>query len=87
MYGAVTLLKNLRLLKKGFLIKFLEGIPMKWIIIVLFTILYLLITFFGLGPVFIADGAMQERVITLAVVVFLYVLLTIVFRAVLKKFK
>ncbi|MFZ3589486.1 DUF6954 family protein [Bacillus sp. DJP31] len=57
---------------------------MKWFMIGFFSILYLLITFFGLGPVLMADGSMQERVITLAVVVLLYVVLSIVFRSLLK---
>jgi hypothetical protein len=60
---------------------------MKWVITGLFFIVYLLITFFGMGPVLLADGQMQERVITLAVVLLLYVGITIIFKIVLKKLK
>ncbi|MBM7659584.1 cbb3-type cytochrome oxidase subunit 3 [Bacillus mesophilus] len=60
---------------------------MKWVIILTFTIIYLLITFFGLGPVLLADGSIQERVITLAVVLLLYVIITIIYRSLLKKIK
>ena len=43
-------------------------------------ILFLLITFFGLGPVLLADGQPGERVLTLIVVLILYVVLYIIFR-------
>ncbi|KNY29818.1 DUF6954 family protein [Pseudobacteroides cellulosolvens] len=33
---------------------------------------FLLVTFFGLGPVMFADGSMSERMTTLAVVVLTY---------------
>lgn len=34
-----------------------------------------LVTFFGLGPVLMADGGMGERMLTLLVVILLYLLL------------
>lgn len=57
----------------------------KSIIILIFTLLYLLVTFFGLGPVLMADGSMQERIVTLIVVIFIYVLLTFAFKWILKR--
>ena len=58
---------------------------MKWLIYAIFIIIYLLVTFFGLGPVLFADGTTTERVITFLIVVAIYVLLTIVFRFVVKR--
>jgi hypothetical protein len=36
---------------------------------------FIVITFFGLGPVILADGSMSERMLTLLVVILLYLLL------------
>lgn len=58
---------------------------MKWLIYTTFIILYLLVTFFGLGPVLFADGSNLERIITLAIVVVIYLLLTILLRFIIKK--
>ena len=44
---------------------------MRTLIIVLSTVLLLLLTFFGIGPVIFADGSMQERIITAVIVVVL----------------
>lgn len=44
---------------------------MRLLIIVISTVLFLLLTFFGFGPVLFADGSMQERIITAAIVVIL----------------
>jgi hypothetical protein len=49
---------------------------MKWFINLIFIILYLGVTFFGLGPVLLADGPRQERVMTFLVVVVIYLILT-----------
>lgn len=38
-------------------------------------ILLLLVTFFGMGPVLLADGTDSERIYTAVVVVFIYLLL------------
>lgn len=54
------------------------------IIIFIFICLYLLVGFFGIGPVMFADGPMQERLITLAVVILIFILLTYVFIKLLK---
>ncbi|NMB96463.1 MAG: hypothetical protein GYA02_07620 [Clostridiaceae bacterium] len=58
---------------------------MKWLIYAFFVIIYLLVAFFGLGPVLLADGTTTERVITFLFVVAIYILLTFVFRFVVKK--
>ncbi len=52
---------------------------MKWLVNLLFIVLYLAVTFFGLGPVLMADGSTQERMLTLAVVILIYVVLTVLF--------
>jgi hypothetical protein len=49
---------------------------MKWFIYFIFIILYVGVTFFGLGPVLLADGSMQERLMTWLVVIVIYVILT-----------
>ena len=41
---------------------------------------FVLVTFFGLGPVMFADGGIGERIATLAVVIVLYAVLTILFK-------
>ncbi|MDF2530595.1 MAG: hypothetical protein K0R80_1940 [Clostridia bacterium] len=46
------------------------------LIVLVFICLYLVVGFFGLGPVIFADGSMQERLITLAVVLFIFIVLT-----------
>ena len=51
----------------------------KKIIYILLTILLLLLTFFGLGPVLFADGTTTERMYTLLVVIFLYLLIATTF--------
>ncbi len=49
---------------------------MKRVLYLIFILLYLAVTLFGLGPVLLADGTMQERMMTLAVVLLLYVIIT-----------
>ncbi|WP_373864175.1 DUF6954 family protein [Paenibacillus glycanilyticus] len=39
---------------------------------VVLLIIFLLVTFFGLGPVLFADGSMKERMITLGIVILIY---------------
>lgn len=60
---------------------------MVWFIYILFAVLYLLITFFGLGPVLFADGSNAERIVTLVVVVLIYVAITILLRLALRRFR
>ncbi|QSF46758.1 MULTISPECIES: DUF6954 family protein [Paenibacillus] len=60
---------------------------MKWILYILFALLYLIVTFFGLGPVLFADGSTAERMVTLVVVLLVYVLITLWLRSVLKRLR
>jgi membrane protein implicated in regulation of membrane protease activity len=46
------------------------------LIVILFALLFSLVTFFGLGPILIAQGTLQERWMTSLVVLLLYVVLT-----------
>ncbi|MBB6215546.1 protein-S-isoprenylcysteine O-methyltransferase Ste14 [Anaerosolibacter carboniphilus] len=46
----------------------------------IFVVLFLLLTFFGMGPVLMADGSMNERIITLIFVLLGYMILGGVFR-------
>lgn len=57
---------------------------MRAIVYLVFVILYAALTFFGLGPVLLADGTNRERIATLAVVLLLYAALTVLFRYVLR---
>jgi uncharacterized membrane protein len=56
----------------------------KWWLVV-FVPIYLLLTFFGLGPVLFADGSNSERLATFLVVVGLYILVTCILWYLLKK--
>ncbi|MFE8699542.1 DUF6954 family protein [Cytobacillus sp. FJAT-54145] len=60
---------------------------MRWVANVVFICLYLLITFFGLGPVLLADGVLSERILTAAVVLFMYVVITYLYVMLLRKLK
>jgi len=44
-----------------------------------FIILFALVTFFGLGPVLLADGSAKERMTVLTVVLIIYIILGISF--------
>lgn len=52
---------------------------MKWLIYAIFIVLYLGVTFLGLGPVLYADGFIQERMLTLGIVLLIYVSLKVLF--------
>ncbi|WP_434735220.1 DUF6954 family protein [Clostridium sp.] len=43
--------------------------------------------FFGIGPVILADGSFKERTITFIVVLIIFVLLTIVFKFLIKRIR
>jgi small-conductance mechanosensitive channel len=58
---------------------------MKLLIYIVFIILFILVTFFGLGPVLMADGSAGERVATLMVVIVLYVILALLLRFFIKR--
>ncbi|WP_066067128.1 DUF6954 family protein [Neobacillus soli] len=53
---------------------------MRYVLHVVFIILIGLVTFFGLGPVLFADGVLQERLLTAAAVLFIYIVLVIFYR-------
>ena len=57
----------------------------KIIIIFIFVCLYLVVGFFGLGPVMFADGSMQERLLTLTIVLLIFVVITYIFIKLLRK--
>ncbi|WP_373312783.1 DUF6954 family protein [Paenibacillus glycanilyticus] len=44
----------------------------KILLSVVLLVVFLLVTFFGLGPVLFADGSMKERMITLGIVILIY---------------
>lgn len=46
---------------------------------------FILVTFFGLGPVIMADGGRVERIGTLTIVIGLYAVLAVLFRYIRKK--
>jgi TM2 domain-containing membrane protein YozV len=48
---------------------------MKILFYIIILAAFLLVTFFGLGPVMLADGSRGERLVTLLVVVLIYLLL------------
>lgn len=54
-------------------------IKIKWIWYVVLSVIFLLVTFFGIGPILFADGSMGEIMITLGVVILVYVILGVVF--------
>ena len=58
---------------------------MRTIIYIIVTILAALLTFFGIGPVLFADGSMNERLITLAIVLVGYAVLAAIVLWVKKK--
>ncbi len=59
---------------------------MKTVYYISITVAFLLVTFFGLGPVILADGTLGERLLTLVVVIIIYLLLGwITYRLIKKK--
>lgn len=58
---------------------------MKIMVNIIFIALFLLVTFFGIGPVLMADGVMSERIITLLIVLLIYGVLIWLYRRILKK--
>lgn len=59
----------------------------KWIGNIVFAVLFALVTFFGIGPVLMADGTFQERALTLLIVIIIYILLIIGLRYWIRKNK
>jgi hypothetical protein len=60
---------------------------MRLAVYIIFVILFILVTFFGLGPVLMADGSAGERAATLAVVIMIYLLLALLLRFLIKRMK
>lgn len=60
---------------------------MKILLYSILAVVFLLITFFGIGPVLLADGPTSERIITLIIVLLLYVLLGWIFIKIKKKYR
>lgn len=53
---------------------------MKLLVTVIFVLVFLTVTFFGIGPVLFADGPTSERLGTLGVVIGVYLLLWLAYR-------
>lgn len=49
----------------------------KTILNIILVISTLLVTFFGMGPVLMADGSIQERLLTLFIIIGIYIILVI----------
>jgi hypothetical protein len=47
----------------------------RWLVNILFIGAFGFVTFFGIGPVLIADGSFRERMLTLVVVILIYIVL------------
>ncbi len=60
---------------------------MKWLVHVIFTFFYLVVTFFGVGPVLLADGVMKERVMISIIVAGCYLVLIFLHRIIIKRMK
>ncbi|MCQ6276481.1 hypothetical protein JMM81_16320 [Bacillus sp. V3B] len=56
----------------------------KWWLVI-FVLIYLLLTFFGLGPVLFADGSNSERLVTFLIVIGLYIAISCILWYLLKK--
>ncbi|NLX62233.1 MAG: hypothetical protein GXZ06_06990 [Tissierellia bacterium] len=52
----------------------------RWLGNTVFIILFALVTFFGIGPVLMADGTLKERLITLGIIIIIYIILALAFR-------
>lgn len=60
---------------------------MRIIVHIIFITLLLLVTFFGIGPVLLADGVMSERLFTLAVIIGIYFVLIWLYKKILRSIK
>jgi hypothetical protein len=58
---------------------------MKIVLRIVFGIAFLLVAFFGLGPVLMADGMPGERTLTLIVVLGVFALLYVVYKWTMKR--
>ncbi|WFA08223.1 hypothetical protein [Tissierella sp. Yu-01] len=60
---------------------------MRTVIHIIFISLLGLVTFFGIGPILLADGVTSERLITLLIVIIVYIFIILVYRGMLKRVK
>ncbi len=60
---------------------------MKIIFYIIMAVAFILVTFFGIGPVLFADGQMAERMFTLAIVILIYLILIFITIVVSKRMK
>jgi uncharacterized BrkB/YihY/UPF0761 family membrane protein len=58
---------------------------MKIVLRIVFGIAFLLVAFFGIGPVLMADGMPGERTLTLIVVLLIFAVLFMLYRWLMKK--
>ncbi len=58
---------------------------MKGFVHVLFACFYVLVAYFGVGPILLADGSMKERLLTSLIVLVVFVVLIVIHRALAKK--
>lgn len=58
---------------------------MKIVLRIVFGIAFLLVAFFGLGPVMLADGMMGERILSLIVVLLIFAALYVLYKWSMKK--
>jgi hypothetical protein len=58
---------------------------MKIVLRIVFGIAFLLVAFFGLGPVLMADGMPGERTLTLIAVLLIFAVLFVVYRWLMKR--
>lgn len=58
---------------------------MKIVLRIIFGIAFLLVAFFGLGPVMLADGMMGERILSLIVVLLIFAALYVLYKWSMKK--
>ncbi|WP_191556706.1 DUF6954 family protein [Metabacillus idriensis] len=59
---------------------------MKWIINGVFLLLFMLLAFFGIGPVLFSDGALDERIVTAFFVIMTASFLGVVYHSFLRNF-
>lgn len=60
---------------------------MKGFVHVLFGCFYVLVTFFGLGPVLLADGKWGERILTAIIVLAVYLFLIVIHMLIVRKIR
>jgi amino acid permease len=58
---------------------------MKIVLRIVFAIAFLLVAFFGLGPVLMADGMPGERILSLIVVLVIFAVLYFIYKWAMKK--